>query len=177
MRGVASELPTCSRARIARRLAEARGAATIEALAPLARHALHVLCGDDAAVLAHARKRLPLAEVARARRRLYAAIDRADLVVTKAGGLTVSECLARGRAMVLPFAAPGQERGNLFYALDAGAAVRPSELADLADTIEGLIGEPGGCGRWAHAHGSRRTRCRRAVVTCLFGEQEVARVA
>lgn len=49
-------------------------------------------------------------------------LDRADVVVTKAGGLIVSECLARGRAMVLPWPAPGQERGNRAHVIAAGAA-------------------------------------------------------
>src|SRR5690349_15522876 len=70
-------------------------------------------------------------------------LDGSDLVVTKAGGLTMSECLARGRAMVLPFAAPGQERGNLEYAVAAGVAVRPSELADLGTVVAELAAEPG----------------------------------
>jgi processive 1,2-diacylglycerol beta-glucosyltransferase len=118
--------------------------AAIDALAPLAaRHALHVLVGDEPEALAHARRRLPGAEIAPRTDRMLAAIDAADVVVTKAGGLTVSECLARGRAMVLPFAAPGQERGNVFYAVDAGAAVRPGELADTGDVIAELIAEPG----------------------------------
>jgi processive 1,2-diacylglycerol beta-glucosyltransferase len=53
---------------------------------------------------------------------LRSMIDGADVVVTKAGGLIVSECLARGRAMILPWPAPGQERGNRAHALEVGAA-------------------------------------------------------
>jgi processive 1,2-diacylglycerol beta-glucosyltransferase len=53
---------------------------------------------------------------------LRALIDRADVVITKAGGLVVSECLARGRAMLLPWPAPGQERGNRAHAVAVGAA-------------------------------------------------------
>ncbi|HET9990447.1 MAG TPA: hypothetical protein VFQ65_18075, partial [Kofleriaceae bacterium] len=152
--------------------------AAIEALAPLARHELHVLCGDDPAVLAHARRAMPRAEVAARVDGLYAAIDRADVVVTKAGGLTVSECLARGRAMVLPFAAAGQERGNLFYALDAGAAVRPGELADLADTVEQLIAEPGVLRKMStRARFAARPDAAAHAASCLLGRHEVQRVA
>jgi processive 1,2-diacylglycerol beta-glucosyltransferase len=150
----------------------------IDALAPLARHQLHVLCGDAPDVLAHARLRLPGAEVAARTDGLYAAIDRADLVITKAGGLTSSECLARGRAMVLPFSAPGQERGNLLHALDAGAAVRPGELADLADVVDALIAEPGRLRKMgSRARFAARPDAAAAVVTCLLGRQEVLRVA
>jgi len=152
--------------------------AAIDALAPLARHDLHVLCGDDAELLAHARRVLPRAEVAARTDGLYTAIDRADVVITKAGGLTVSECLARGRALVLPFAAAGQERGNMFYALAAGAAVRPNELADLAETVEQLIAEPGALRKMStRARFAARPEAATEVVTCLLGAQEVKRVA
>jgi len=153
--------------------------AAVDALAPLdARHHLHVLCGADERLRAYARRRLPAAEIAARADSLDAAIDRADLVVTKAGGLTVSECLARGRAMVLPFAAPGQERGNLFHALDADAAVRPSALADLAGTIETLVAAPGRLRRMAaRARQVAHPDSAAAVAECMFGHQAVRRVA
>jgi processive 1,2-diacylglycerol beta-glucosyltransferase len=144
----------------------------IGALAPLAHrgHALHVLTGDDPEVLAYARRRLPGAEIAPRADGLLPALDAADVVVTKAGGLTVSECLARGRAMVLPFTAPGQERGNLFYALDAGAAVRPSEIADTGNALEALIGEPGRLRKMsARARLASEPDAAAAVARCVLG--------
>jgi processive 1,2-diacylglycerol beta-glucosyltransferase len=129
-------------------LPPATARAALTSLAPLARAgrvALRVLTGDDPEVLRAARAALAGtgADVADRRPDLQAALDDADVVVTKAGGLIVSECLARGRAMVLPFAAPGQERGNRDHALDVGAAVRPHELADLGVTLASVAGEPG----------------------------------
>ncbi|HVV82007.1 MAG TPA: hypothetical protein VHE35_02965, partial [Kofleriaceae bacterium] len=122
--------------------------AALASLAPLARAGrvdLRVLCGDEPSVRAAAATLLAgtTADVRDRRPDLDAALDGADVVVTKAGGLIVSECLARGRAMVLPFAAPGQERGNLDHALAAGAAVRPCELADLGAIVDDVAGEPG----------------------------------
>ena len=155
--------------------------AAIDALAPLApRHALHVLVGDELDVAAHARRRLPGAEIAPRTDRMLAAIDAADVVVTKAGGLTVSECLARGRAMVLPFATPGQERGNLIYALDAGAAIRPGELADTGDAVADLIAEPGRLRRMSsRARLASHPDAAAAVARTLLADvhAEVARVA
>jgi UDP-N-acetylglucosamine:LPS N-acetylglucosamine transferase len=79
---------------------------------------------------------------------------------------------------VLPFAAPGQERGNLCYALDADAAVRPSELADLADTIETLVAAPGRLRKMAaRARHASHPDSAAAVADCMFGHQEVRRVA
>lgn len=119
--------------------------AALAALAPLARRGarLEVITGGVDAVAAAARTLGPAATVVARADGLWSSLDACDLVVTKAGGLVVSECLARGRAMVLPFAAPGQERGNLEHALACGAGVRPRELADLGHVVRALAGEPG----------------------------------
>ena len=47
----------------------------------------------------------------------------ADLVITKAGGLIVSEVLARGRPMVIFDPIPGQEESNTDYLVGTGAAI------------------------------------------------------
>lgn len=54
----------------------------------------------------------------------------ADVVVTKPGGLTTSECLALGKPTVFYEAAPGQEGANARFAADQGAAVRGGTPAD-----------------------------------------------
>lgn len=46
----------------------------------------------------------------------------ADLVMTKPGGLTISECLAMGRPMLLTSPIPGQEEHNAGYLMEEGAA-------------------------------------------------------
>jgi processive 1,2-diacylglycerol beta-glucosyltransferase len=146
----------------------AHAKAAIDSLAE-SRHVVHVLTGVDAAVAAHARARLPYAEIAERTDDMLGAIDAADVVVTKAGGLVTSECLARGRAMVMPFAAPGQERGNLFYALDAGAAIRPTEPSDTAAVVAELIAEPGRLRRMgARARAASRPDAARAVADALI---------
>jgi len=144
------------------------------------RHCLHVVTGIDDEVTAYARARLPHAELAERTDNMLAAIDVADVVVTKAGGLTTSECLARGRAMVLPFAAPGQERGNLFYALDAGAAVRPTEPSDIGAVLDELFAETGRLRRMgARARAASRPDAARAVAHALLdtARGEVIRAA
>ena len=58
-----------------------------------------------------------------------------DLVVTKPGGLTTSECLALGKATVFYEAAPGQEGWNARFAQARGAALvgrTPQEAARAA---------------------------------------------
>jgi len=63
----------------------------------------------------------------------------ADLVVTKPGGLTVSESLCRGLPMVIVDPIPGQETRNSDFLLENGAAVKVNGLATLKLKIESLL--------------------------------------
>ncbi len=65
-----------------------------------------------------------------------------DLVVTKPGGLTTSECLARGAAMVIMNPIPGQESRNSDWLLEHGAAVKVNSLSTLAWKVGGLLDDP-----------------------------------
>lgn len=62
-----------------------------------------------------------------------------DLVVSKPGGLTTSEALARGAAMVVVNPIPGQESRNSDFLLENGAAIKVNHLATLAYKVEGLL--------------------------------------
>ncbi|MGR4871795.1 glycosyltransferase [Variovorax sp. LARHSF232] len=79
----------------------------------------------------------------------------ADLVVSKPGGLTVSECLALGRPMLLISPIPGQEEHNAGFLMEEGAAWlaydaigleykigqlmrMPAKLADMAERSRAL---------------------------------------
>jgi processive 1,2-diacylglycerol beta-glucosyltransferase len=66
----------------------------------------------------------------------------ADLVVTKPGGLTSSEALARGAAMVIVNPIPGQESRNSDYLLENGAAIKINHLGTVAFKIGQLLAEP-----------------------------------
>jgi processive 1,2-diacylglycerol beta-glucosyltransferase len=55
----------------------------------------------------------------------------ADLVITKPGGLSTSECLVMGLPMVLINPIPGQEERNAAVLLQEGVAIR----ADDADAL------------------------------------------
>jgi processive 1,2-diacylglycerol beta-glucosyltransferase len=66
----------------------------------------------------------------------------ADLVVSKPGGLTTSETLARGAAMVIVNPIPGQESRNSDYLLENGAAIKANNLATLSHKITALVRNP-----------------------------------
>jgi processive 1,2-diacylglycerol beta-glucosyltransferase len=69
-------------------------------------------------------------------------LDRSHVVVTKTGGLVTTECLARGRAMVLPWPAFGQEHGNLLKIVEAGAGISASDHRDTGSVLESLAAQP-----------------------------------
>jgi processive 1,2-diacylglycerol beta-glucosyltransferase len=66
----------------------------------------------------------------------------ADLVVTKPGGLSVSECLAKQKPMLLVSPIPGQEERNADYLLEAGAAIKAVDAATLEFKLARLLAEP-----------------------------------
>ncbi len=66
----------------------------------------------------------------------------ADLVVSKPGGLTTSETLARGAAMVIVNPIPGQESRNSDFLLENGAAIKANNLATLGAKVGRLLKDP-----------------------------------
>jgi len=66
----------------------------------------------------------------------------ADLVVTKPGGLTTSETLARGAVMVIVNPIPGQESRNSDYLLECGAAIKANSTALLTHKVTRLLQDP-----------------------------------
>lgn len=66
-------------------------------------------------------------------------IGAADVVLSKPGGLTTAEALARGAAMVIVNPLPGQETRNSDFLLENGAAIKVSSLATMAGKLEKLL--------------------------------------
>ncbi|MBX7228531.1 MAG: galactosyldiacylglycerol synthase [Burkholderiaceae bacterium] len=66
----------------------------------------------------------------------------ADLVITKPGGLTTSECLAMGLAMILNAPIPGQEERNADFLLEQGVALKAIDPITLLYRIQYLMQHP-----------------------------------
>ncbi len=65
----------------------------------------------------------------------------ADLIVSKPGGLTTSESLARGAVMVIVNPTPGQEFRNSDFLLENGAAIKVNNIGTLAYKIDELLND------------------------------------
>ena len=65
-----------------------------------------------------------------------------DLIFSKAGGLTVSECLAKGLPMVINKVIPGQEEDNVTYLVNQGAAVKAKTFSGIVMLVNDLIDHP-----------------------------------
>jgi processive 1,2-diacylglycerol beta-glucosyltransferase len=66
----------------------------------------------------------------------------ADLVITKPGGLTTSECLAMQLPMIVNSPIPGQEERNADFLLEQGVALKAIDDAALEFRIRGPLKEP-----------------------------------
>jgi len=83
---------------------------------------------------------------------LHEMMAASDLMVTKSGGLTSSECLAMGLPMVIVRPIPGQEERNADYLLENGVAVKANSFAHLVYKVGRLLSD-----------GARLDRMRRAA--------------
>jgi len=89
-------------------------------------------------------------------------MGQSDLIITKAGGLTVSECLAKKLPMVIFSPIPGQEECNADFLLEHGCAVKARTLDVLDYKILELLENPArldmmkrACGAVARASAGR----------------------
>ncbi len=66
----------------------------------------------------------------------------ADVIITKPSGLTTSECLAMGLAMIVNSPIPGQEERNCDYLLEQGAALKAIDAFSLEYRLRWLLNDP-----------------------------------
>lgn len=107
---------------------------------------LLIVCGEDEATknrLLHRAQASPMPM------RVFGFVDfmadlmaASDLVVSKAGGLTVSESLARGVPLVLYHIIPGQEQMNAEYVCRQGAAVIARRASQVGGAVRRFIQDP-----------------------------------
>lgn len=62
-------------------------------------------------------------------------MDAADLLITKPGGLSISEALAKGKTMILMEPLPGVETFNLYFLLNNSLAVHVNRNVKASDVV------------------------------------------
>ncbi len=63
----------------------------------------------------------------------------ADLILSKAGGSTVAECLVRGLPMIVNKTTPGQEEDNVDYLISHGAGIKVKNTEEIIGTVADLF--------------------------------------
>lgn len=81
----------------------------------------------------------PRLKVVRQLENVAAVMTAADLLVTKAGGVTISEALAKALPMVIYRPTPGQETANAYYLWRRRAAIIAYEEARLSSAVQRMM--------------------------------------
>ena len=69
-------------------------------------------------------------------------MEYSDVIISKPGGLTVSEAIVKNLPLIIPFAIPGQEMENTDFLTSNGYAYHVDNLQDINLIINSLIEKP-----------------------------------
>ena len=69
-------------------------------------------------------------------------MEYSDLIISKPGGLTVTEAINKHLPMLIPFAIPGQETQNVEFLTSNGYAINIDNLLEINLIIDNLISNP-----------------------------------
>lgn len=69
-------------------------------------------------------------------------MDQSDLLISKPGGLTVTEAINKRLPMIIPFYIHGQESENTEIMVNMGLGIKPSSISILPDLVDSLIAYP-----------------------------------
>jgi processive 1,2-diacylglycerol beta-glucosyltransferase len=105
--------------------------------------------------------------------RVHELVAACSLMVTKAGGLSTAECLAKATPMVLLPPVPGQEAGNAAYLAAHGAAVLARNARDVADHVARLLTDRGELARLAENARRLHRPAAQTIVAAIREETEI----
>ena len=69
-------------------------------------------------------------------------MELATIIITKPGGITTAECLAKGLPMVIVDPIPGQEMRNTDFLIKKGIGIRIDDTSDVGEEVELLLKSP-----------------------------------
>lgn len=104
---------------------------------------------------------------------VYEYMEIADILISKSGGITVAESLAKELPMIVISPILGQETRNAGFLIKYGAAFKVKKFSDLKEILEDLISHPEKMAKMKEAiHNIKRpTACYDVVKLALGGRQ------
>lgn len=69
-------------------------------------------------------------------------MDQSDVIITKPGGVTISEAIVKNVPIIIPYAIPGQEDENTRILVDNGLAVKADNMKELNELVTTFIKKP-----------------------------------
>ena len=69
-------------------------------------------------------------------------MDESDIIITKPGGLTVTESIIKNIPMIIPYLIPGQEEENADFLVKSGVAIKTSDKKEIKYIVDYLIENP-----------------------------------
>lgn len=73
---------------------------------------------------------------------VYEYMASSDILISKSGGITVSESLAKELPMIVISPIIGQETRNSDFLINSGAGLKIDNVSELKETLEGLLSNP-----------------------------------
>jgi processive 1,2-diacylglycerol beta-glucosyltransferase len=70
---------------------------------------------------------------------IHKIMDFSDIIITKAGGITVSEALAKGLCIIVTNPIPGQEERNVEYLLKREAIAEADRVDEVSEVVKKLL--------------------------------------
>lgn len=74
--------------------------------------------------------------------KIHQLMEESDILITKPGGLTISESVAKKLPILIPFMLPGQEEENAEFLEKEGAAIVIKEINEINELIDRLVNNP-----------------------------------
>lgn len=66
-------------------------------------------------------------------------MENSDIIITKPGGLTISEAIAKRLPMIIPYYIPGQEKENLDFLVKKGLAIHVPRIDSIKELMESIM--------------------------------------
>ncbi|MFZ7130803.1 MAG: MGDG synthase family glycosyltransferase [Eubacteriales bacterium] len=67
-------------------------------------------------------------------------MDKADVIISKPGGLTTTEAIIKNIPMIIPYYIPGQEEENADFLIETGMAIKVDKIRELTTVVDYLVG-------------------------------------